>query len=150
EDPLERRASLGARGVARERFFRPLVPSDLQEIDVDAELLREQAVRVDELGRDAYRLDAPRGAHPDAPQTSRRYPARRFAPFIGVADDGLLRLLQLGEELGKPLRAGPAETRSAEAHEHARALRLRRQLLQQRDEPVIRLARARPEQIRTG
>ncbi len=147
ERALEGCLGFRARSIARERLFGALELADLQKIDVDAQLVGQEAVRVHHLCGDPDRLHAAGGAHPDAIATFRGDPGAGAAVPVGVADD-LVRLAQLGEKAGELLRARPAEPRRAESDEYAVARRLAGDLLEQRDQPVIRLPRRGAEEAR--
>ena len=118
EHPFERRLGFGARTVARERLFGALEFPDLQEIDVDAQFLGEEAIAVDHLSGDSDALDPTRGAHPNAIAPSSRDPHARVAVAIGVANDLLVRFAKLAEQSGQLFGVRPSEARRPEAEQH--------------------------------
>ena len=133
ERGFERSPRFRARAVAREGLLRPLVFSDLQEVDAEPELVREQLVKVDALRREPHGVDARRGSEPDALARARREVERAVREIVGVTPHGKARA-ERAEERADLLGPREPDSRRAEPDEHPADLLVATELLDLVDE----------------
>src|SRR5262249_43704866 len=113
ERRLQRLTRLRARPIASERLLGPLEFADLQEIDVQPQLLREEIVEVERLRRQTDRVDAGGRRAPDALAAAgceREGPVR---VVVGVTPHGALGA-EIGEQRPDLFGAAQADARGPE------------------------------------